>query len=220
MKLVLGLMVIASMAPDCDPASLKAAGIQPGDGGVWVGGKDSGVWVTEKDITDRSLPAFPGKDVLCQLVIGNMTGRGKAPMGWQGLWIKDVLRILGKNNGISQRSSDGAQLSYMYRKPGSVPNPDGLEPSINLLLQFEKVNAYADGKRNGSKLVPFEDPYFLISIDAQGLDEAYACWDPALRFAPDSMFVPCEDCAQYGREFDLCSRLGLKTEEDCFREDF
>jgi hypothetical protein len=157
---------------------------------------------------------------LCQLVVGNMTGRGTAPEGWQGLWIRDVLNILGPNNGISQRSSDGAQLAYQYAKPGAPIDSSGFAPQINLLLQFEKVLAFDNNTKDGSKLVPFTDPYFLVSIDAQGLDEAKACWDPSLRFASGSMFIACDTCASQGREFGLCKDLGLDVTEDCFREDF
>jgi hypothetical protein len=224
MKLPLALMLLAMSAPECDPSSIDAANIQPGDGGVWLGGRDGGLWVDQADVPappgEKPLLPWPDDSVLCQLVVGNLTGRGTAPEGWQGLWIRDVINILGENNGISQRSADGAQLAYLFRKPGALVDSSGFAPQINLLLQFEKTLAFDNAQRDGSHLVPFTDPYFLTSIDAQGLDEAKACWDPSLRFASSSMFIPCESCAQQGREFGLCKDLGLDVTEDCFREDF
>jgi hypothetical protein len=229
----------AAQTESCNPADASSANVRVDDAGqVWVG--DLPLQSPDVPFDPSSVrgpmkpppPPLPQLQELCKLVRGNLTGKGTVPEGWQGMWIGDVTAdyVLGRPNGITRTTGTGATLSYTFLKPGVV-TPIGMDPeTVQLTAQFEWVAAFSG--RQGTKLVPLTDPYFLTEVDLQTIggtpsptfdrlaEDARACWNQTLKWAQGSEFKPCPECLARDQGFWLCSDLGLEHVEDCFKEEF
>jgi len=224
MRAVLGLMMLAMGAPECDPTSLEAAGIQPGDGGVWVGGQDGGVFIGDERLVDFKNRPLPSDELLCKLLIGDLNNTTEAS-SWQGIWIEDIKQswFLGPvESGGDTRDPEGAQLRYTYCDPTS--QRPGCEDTINLILRFETIVA-VDKTAEGVG-VPWPQPYFLNGVTAMGMDrvqmmtnsKAPSCWDWKLRQTPQYHFTPCPECKTMGEDFIWCSSAIAEDPTDCFQK--
>lgn len=213
---------VATMA-GCDsgwgnPAVRETAGIERGDGGVWVMTDGGGTWFMPSDPFKRPLRATPTLETFCMLRGGNLTGGSKYEEGPQGIWIGDVPMILGKHD-YRDRVPEGAQLTYTFALPRDGADivvkraeKDGVvAKEVALTLTFERVDAVW---APASERVPMDDPYFLTRIDATGI-ESPECWSPDVSDSAMFPVTPCGECKVSGRDFFLCRDV-VEHVEDCY----
>lgn len=196
------------------PALSEDDGIERGDGGFWVPGDDGGTWFLSSTPLVRPLRATPELKKLCMLRGGNLNGGSDYEENSQGTWIGDVPMILGRP-GTWTQDREGAHTTYTYALPRDGADvarqktgADGTPlKQVRLALAFERVDAVWPPASDG---VPMDNPYFLIRIDASGL-QAPDCWAP---HAQESA-TPCSECKRRDRDFFLCKDI-VEQIEDCY----
>ena len=219
-------LALLSMAQDnsgsCDPTSLEAADVRPGDGGAWVHAGDASQFFSNNDLIDFKKRPFPSDDTLCMLIIGDLNETSDYPK-WQGIWIEDVKQpwFLGPvEPGGDTRDSEGAQLRYTYCDPTSlVP---GCMDTITLILRFETIVAVQQ-----STTKAWDQPYFLSGYTAMGADRVQmmlhtrfpTCLDWKYRETEQFHAVTCENCATLGQDFSWCNSAVTPDPRDCFRSE-
>lgn len=226
MRAILGAVMLAMSAPECDPTSLDGAEIRPGDGGVWVDkGDASEFFPTESIMVDFKNRPLPPDEILCMLVVGDLNEQNEYPK-WQGIWIEDVKQpwFLGPvEPGADSRDQESAQLRYTYCDPTS--NIPGCMDTISLILRFETIVAV---KNPVESLEPWSQAYFLNGITAMGMDrvqmltgsKAPTCWDWKYRETPEYHVAPCADCKALGVDFTWCNSANSGDDpRDCFRRE-
>jgi hypothetical protein len=235
MRIVLGFILLAADPSSCNPASLGSTDYRPGDGGVWLGSGDAAVLVDDSsDLPGGEVVKdLPPMETLCMLFIGDWGQKSDYDTAI-GTWINDVQdpRMLGPADPKSiSLDSDGARISYAYRKPGTK------DEKVSVSLTFEKITTIdANGAQRAEdgKAVKFggmdgvtltgpsglassgkawPDPFFLTRATAIGLDKQPLCWDPAVRWSDTDHWTDCPWCKQLGTDYLLCSAA---VPRDCF----
>jgi hypothetical protein len=205
------------------PQDLSSANIVPGDGGVWVPNNDGGVTFVDpgdSPLDTEVLPDLPPMEVLCMLYPGDVLQKNDYKTDF-GTWYGDVqdARFLGPAASNSKYTSpEGANLRYTYRHPTSPGD------RVSISMSFEKLpllkvegavepNGIEVSFKDGARLsqgtagggFPFDDPYLLNRVTAQGLDDQPLCWDPFLRTSQEYHWLPCDWCKHLGRDYLLCA---------------
>lgn len=218
MRAVIGLMMLAMQdTGSCDPASLEAAGITPGDGGVWVAAEGGATFIpaTSELPGGEQLKDLPPMEILCQLLAGDWNMKNDYETR-QGIWIVNIEdeRLLGPAApGAKYIGTDGAQLRYSYRKPGTTDQKVSIAMGFERMLVVSAMGAELFGDGSAMRGHPWPDPWFLNRIEAQGLDVQPLCWDPFLRNSTEYHSVSNDWCANIGKDFVECENEDPKQ---CF----
>lgn len=223
---ILSLALLSMAADDsgsCDPTSLQAAEVRPGDGGVWVRAGDASQFFSADDLIDFKRRPLPPDEILCKLLVGDLN-KTTVEDDWQGIWIEDIKQpwFMGPvEPGGDTRDAEGAQLRYTYCDPTSkLP---GCEDTLTIILGFESIVAVKSPAESG---IPWPSPYFLNRVTAMGMDrvqtmfgtKAPTCWSSAYRQTPEFHYVPCPECVTLGEEFEWCNSKRATKPQDCFRK--
>ena len=209
------LQAAATQTGSCDPASLDAAGVTPGDGGFFYGSGDASIFVP-KDVIDNPMQPreLPEVHDLCKSYVGDYSDGNNYPKE-VGTWKEDVKKyILGQPAPNAETLDfERANLRYSFYKLDE--KAEGGRRQIQINLTFEMLPAVTlQAGGDGQHGPPWPDPYFLNGIAVTGMDPL-RCWDWTVRRAvPEYYFVACDQCHNlWDLEYNICQE---EYTPDCY----